>query len=1312
MAASFLVSLSFFAIGTARAQTSPLTTLLSNPTNNQTFSAPASIYVHARMADTNLIRTVQYFSGATSIGIVTNTPGVLVTSLTEGNPFPIIWSNVPAGAYSLTAVVVDNAGNTATTAPVNITVTNVPTPVVPYTVSFWYPTNGQTFAAPASIGIHASVTDSNVVSTVQYFANGSSIGTVTNSKGVLLTSPTQESPFYMSWNNVLAGNYALTVVATDSAGNTVTSAPVNITVTSVPPPVVPYTVRFLYPTNGQMFTAPATIGIYTLATDSNVVQTVQYFANGNSIGTVSNGAGVLLTNSTAKSPLYLTWSNVLAGNYALTAVATDSAGNTATSAPVNITVTNVPPHIVPYVVSFLYPTNGQTFAAPATIGVHATVTDSNVVSTVQYFANGNSIGTVTNSKGVLLTNSTTESPFYMTWSNVPAGNYALTAVATDSGGNMATSAPVKLIVTNVPAPIVPYTISFLSPANGQTFAGPAHIGVYVRVTDSNVVRTVQYFANGGSIGTATNSSTVPPTNTTQGSSFYISWSNVVAGNYALTAVATDSAGNLATSAPVNITVTNVPPHIIPYLVSFWYPTNGQTFAAPVTIGVHALVTDSNVVRTVQYFANGSSIGTVSNSGGVLLTNSTQDSPFFMAWSNVVAGNYALTAVATDSAGNTATSAPVNITVTNVPPHIIPYLVSFWYPTNGQTFAAPATIGVHALVTDSNMVRTVQYFANGSSIGTVSNSGGVLLTNSTQDSPFFMAWSNVVAGNYALTAVATDSAGNTATSAPVKIIVTNVPSAIVPYVVSFRYPTNGQTFVNPTAIVIYAGVTDSNVVRTVQYFANGNSIGTATNNGMLANPVQNAPFYILWSNVAGGSYALTAVATDSAGNTATSAPVNITVTNIPPPVVPYIVSFWYPTNGQTFGALATIGVHARITDSNVVRTVQYFANGNSIGTVSYTGSVLLTNSTQESPFYMAWSNVQAGTYSLIAVATDSAGNTATSAPVNLTVTNVPPPIVPYTVSFWYPTNGQTFTAPATIGVHARVTDSNIVRTVQYFANGNSIGTVSNGGGILLTNTTQENPFFIAWSNVQAGSYALTAVVIDSAGNAATSAPVNIYVVTNLPVVSIYAPDPVAVAGTNYSTWYSPTSMASNYVSGANTATFLVQRASGTNADLTVYYSISGTATNGVDYETIPSSVIIPAGKSYALITIIPLDDIDSDYSYDDTVVLSLIAPPGATNTPATYTLGLPQQAGAIILDADLLPIPQPVLRTMADGSLHASLPAFDGLNFTLQISTDLVTWLPVCTNTVLKGSAQFVDPNGSGGSARYYRIVTVSAPASY
>src|SRR5271154_308891 len=84
---------------------------------------------------------------------------------------------------------------------------------------------------------------------------------------------------------------------------------------------------------------------------------------------------------------------------------------------------------------------------------------------------------------------------------------------------------------------------------------------------------------------------------------------------------------------------------------------------------------------------------------------------------------------------------------------IPLSVSFYYPTNGQTFTAPATVAVHALVLDSVVVRTVQYFANGTNIGGRTNTGSVAFTNSNQSNPFELTWSNVVAGSYSLTAVA-------------------------------------------------------------------------------------------------------------------------------------------------------------------------------------------------------------------------------------------------------------------------------------------------------------------------------------------------------------------------------------------------------------------------------------------------------------------------------------------------------------------------------------------------------------------------------
>lgn len=57
-------------------------------------------------------------------------------------------------------------------------------------------------------------------------------------------------------------------------------------------------------------------------------------------------------------------------------------------------------------------------------------------------------------------------------------------------------------------------------------------------------------------------------------------------------------------------------------------------------------------------------------------------------------------------------------------------------------------------------------------------------------------------------------------------------------------------------------------------------------------------------------------------------------------------------------------------------------------------------------------------------------------------------------------------------------------------------------------------------------------------------------------------------------------------------------------------------------------------------------------------------------------------------------------------------AAEGMNFCLQTSTDLTNWQSVCTNTVLKGSAQFVDPDGAAETSLFYRVIPSDTPPTY
>lgn len=92
----------------------------------------------------------------------------------------------------------------------------------------------------------------------------------------------------------------------------------------------------------------------------------------------------------------------------------------------------------------------------------------------------------------------------------------------------------------------PPTVALTAPANGATFNAGANITVSANAADANgTVTQVQFFRGATSLGTDTTSP------------YSVTWTNAAAGNYAITAVATDNAGAATTSSTANITVNTV-----------------------------------------------------------------------------------------------------------------------------------------------------------------------------------------------------------------------------------------------------------------------------------------------------------------------------------------------------------------------------------------------------------------------------------------------------------------------------------------------------------------------------------------------------------------------------------------------------------------------------------------------------------------------------------------------------------------------------------------------------------------------------------
>ncbi len=180
------------------------------------------------------------------------------------------------------------------------------------------------------------------------------------------------------------------------------------------------------------------------------------------------------------------------------------------------------------------------------------------------------------------------------------------------------------------------------------------------------------------------------------------------------------------------------------------------------------------------------------------------------------------------------------------------------------------------------------------------------------------------------------------------------------------------------------------------------------------------------------------------------------------------------------------------------------------------------------------------------------------------------------------------------------------------------TVTNVGGDILTgNASTSAPFSI----IGGGSYTLspgqsqvTAIRFIPAAPGTFLGNVNftgggdasgvLTGVGSLPVVTISATD------------------ASAAEVGLNPGILTVNRPGSTALPLTVDYTIGGTATNGVDYQTLAGSVVIPAGQSSATITVTPIND--SLFEGDETVEVTL-----AANT--AYAIGSPASATVTIMD---------------------------------------------------------------------------------
>ena len=358
-------------------------------------------------------------------------------------------------------------------------------------------------------------------------------------------------------------------------------------------------------------------------------------------------------------------------------------------------------------------------------------------------------------------------------------------------------------------------------------------------------------------------------------------------------------------------------------IAFSSPTNGQVLTAVnIPLNITATPGGESIVR-VDFFANGLPIG------------SATTAPFGLLWQNVTPASYSLTATLTDSSGLTATSVPVSITVEDIPSSTLVNRSDVWKYNNlntdlGTAWRAPgfddaswasgaAPLGNGLLNTGEipfgtaidigpnggryptiyfrrnfvvedpsdyvglviNLLRDdgAAIYLNGQEMvrdGIASGAGfatfaAIVVANTDEITyfPHVVSASALVAGNNVI-AVEVKNTGTTSSDLGFDM---DMAGDLVP-IVTLTSPSSGQVFNPSTPILIVAEALDDGGIDSVQFYDGLDFIGQDLT----------PPYSFTWSNVVDGAHVLTAVATDSTGNSATSAAVNISVVDPNPPAL--------------------------------------------------------------------------------------------------------------------------------------------------------------------------------------------------------------------------------------------------------------------------------------------------------------------------------------------------------------------------------------------------------------------------------------------
>ncbi|AKC81976.1 hypothetical protein IMCC26134_02840 [Verrucomicrobia bacterium IMCC26134] len=384
-----------------------------------------------------------------------------------------------------------------------------------------------------------------------------------------------------------------------------------------------------------------------------------------------------------------------------------------------------------------------------------------------------------------------------------------------------------------------------------------------------------------------------------------------------------------------------------------------------------------------------------------------------------------------------------------------------------TFVANASSSVRA-------ISSVEFYANNRLIGTATTAATGNVNR------FSFEWTapspgvgNTTALQYQISAIALDSNGlrseiSNFVGVTVNQISGNAPSVTITSPTGVTTGTNTTPVVSPigSSIPFFARVTPgSAAITSVKFYATdaatgANFLGTAS---ALDGRVYGLNYVYA---LAQGSYVLTAVVSDAAGNVVQSTGPTLNVTAS--------VSGSAPTGSLIFPLAATVQIlgqpvplQALASDvDGAIASVAFYANG------------VLVDTDTTGPFTGIWTPSVAGSYNLVLVITDAQGATTVTAPVTVTVNQSSAP----SVNLVSPVAAKTLTVGSNLALEATASDSDgTIASVGFYADGALVAT-----GVQVGNTTT---YTATWTPTLARSraYKLTVKATDNVGLVTETSP---------------------------------------------------------------------------------------------------------------------------------------------------------------------------------------------------------------------------------